>query len=216
MVSTRSHANSKRPRSAVPSETRPPARLPSPRRVTAKPVKAEGPGQEPIPPAPSRPKKSPKRRKQTRPAKPASHWHPTVAPDIEDAVDLSSRARVVHDALAADGLAFSAPEDDVPRRTVLDSLFATILSQATTNVNSSRAFGALKNRFPDWESARRAGAEEIEVEIRCSGLSKVKSERMYHILCDVHEEYGDYTLETLRDMGDSEAIAKLTKYKGVG
>ena len=36
-------------------------------------------------------------------------------------------------------------------RSVLDSLVGTILSQNTTDVNSARAFAALKQRFPTWE-----------------------------------------------------------------
>lgn len=37
------------------------------------------------------------------------------------------------------------------RRTVLDSLVGTILSQNTTDNNSKRAFASLKRVFPTWE-----------------------------------------------------------------
>lgn len=37
------------------------------------------------------------------------------------------------------------------RRTVLDSLLGTILSQNTTDKNSRRAFASLKTAFPTWE-----------------------------------------------------------------
>ena len=38
----------------------------------------------------------------------------------------------------------------------LDVLIETILSQSTTNANSQRAFASLKQKFPNWEAARRA------------------------------------------------------------
>ncbi|MFZ2642506.1 MAG: endonuclease III, partial [Verrucomicrobiia bacterium] len=37
-----------------------------------------------------------------------------------------------------------------PARTLLDALVETILSQNTTDVNSSRAFAALRRRYPRW------------------------------------------------------------------
>jgi len=37
------------------------------------------------------------------------------------------------------------------RKTVLDSLVGTILSQNTTDNNSRRAFDSLKQAFPTWE-----------------------------------------------------------------
>lgn len=40
------------------------------------------------------------------------------------------------------------------RRTVLDSLVGTILSQNTTDNNSKRAFASLKRAFPTWEEVR--------------------------------------------------------------
>ena len=43
----------------------------------------------------------------------------------------------------------------------LSELVLTILSQATTDTNSRRAFESLRRRFPDWESARRARPSSI-------------------------------------------------------
>lgn len=40
------------------------------------------------------------------------------------------------------------------RRTVLDSLIGTILSQNTTDNNSKRAFASLKRAFSTWEEVR--------------------------------------------------------------
>ena len=45
---------------------------------------------------------------------------------------------------------------------ILDSLIATVLSQATTDLNSSRAFASLKERFADWDEARRASIPAIQ------------------------------------------------------
>src|SRR6266540_2738618 len=53
--------------------------------------------------------------------------------------------------------AYGVPVNDSPYDP-LSELILTILSQATTDTNSRRAFKNLKRRFPDWESARRARA----------------------------------------------------------
>lgn len=49
------------------------------------------------------------------------------------------------------------------RRTVLDSLVGTILSQNTTDNNSKRAFASLKQAFPTWEEVRST----LEIGLGC-------------------------------------------------
>jgi endonuclease III len=152
-------------------------------------------------------------------------WHPAAAPDIEDAATLASRARAVHDALAASGLMRAAPAaaaaTDAPRRTVLEALFSTILSQATTKANSTRAFDGLMRQFGGGEcgwaaAAYAAGPAEIEEVIRCAGLGERKAGRMHEILRTVLEERGEFSLEYLREVGDEAAIAELMRFNGVG
>ncbi|MEL6177574.1 MAG: endonuclease III, partial [Myxococcota bacterium] len=100
--------------------------------------------------------------------------------------------------------------------TVLDGLIGTILSQNTTGSNSSRAFQALKRRFPTWEYALDADVEEIEEAIRIAGLARVRSQRIQGILHQLREERGALDLEFLRTWPDDDVHAYLTRFKGVG
>ncbi len=101
-------------------------------------------------------------------------------------------------------------------RPVLDTLIATILSQATSNVNSSRAFKSLKNAFPDWGQAVKAGPAGIADAIRAGGLADAKGKRIHAILEELRATRGKYTLEHLRDMEDDEAKRVLCAFPGVG
>ena len=103
-----------------------------------------------------------------------------------------------------------------PRKSLLDSLIATILSQATTNTNSSRAFQALKKAFPEWEQALTASPIEIEEHIRCGGLAQAKSKVIHTILKQLKEQRGECCLDYLRDMTDEEAKKEMCRFKGVG
>lgn len=104
-----------------------------------------------------------------------------------------------------------------PRRIpVLDGLIATVLSQNTTNVNSGRAFAALKSRFPNWDEARIANVRSIESAIRSGGLARVKSRRIKSILSFIHETTGKTSLEHLRGLNDDEVKQQLSAMPGVG
>jgi endonuclease III len=139
------------------------------------------------------------------------------APDIEGIFNGGPSPRVVRDTLFAAGLAYDRSAADGLQPSVLDSLFATILSQATTNVNSSRAFQRLKERFPNgWDAALRAGPEEIEDAIRCAGLANRKAARMHEILEQINSEREVLSLEHLRSLDDETVKLELRKFKGVG
>ena len=104
----------------------------------------------------------------------------------------------------------------VPRKTVLDSLVGTILSQNTTDTNSHRAFAILKHRFPTWEQVRTSKPAKVEDAIRCGGLAEVKVSRIQVILNTLKEERGECSMEYLRDMSDDDVKAELSRFKGVG
>ena len=98
----------------------------------------------------------------------------------------------------------------------LDVLIQTILSQSTTNVNSHRAFESLKQRFPDWESARRARVTSIETAIKSGGLARQKSIRIKQLLNDIYEQRGSLDLAFLATAPLEEAVEFLSSFKGVG
>jgi endonuclease-3 len=98
----------------------------------------------------------------------------------------------------------------------LDVLIQTILSQSTTNVNSHRAFESLKQRFPDWQSARRARVTSIETAIKSGGLARQKSIRIKQLLNEIYERRGSLDLTFLATAPIEEAVEFLSSFKGVG
>jgi endonuclease III len=103
-----------------------------------------------------------------------------------------------------------------PELDPLDVLIQTILSQSTTNVNSHRAFESLKQRFPDWESARRARVTSIETAIKSGGLARQKSITIKQLLNDIYEQRGSLDLAFLATAPLYEAVEFLSSFKGVG
>lgn len=98
----------------------------------------------------------------------------------------------------------------------LDELVGTILSQATADVNTERAYAELTARFPDWESVMNAPPEAVIAAIRSAGLSNMKGPRIRNALRYVHRERGELSLDFLADMPLDEAMAWLTQIDGVG
>ena len=64
----------------------------------------------------------------------------------------------------------------------IDELVSTILSQNTNDINRDRAFHALRQRFPTWDSVRRASQDEIVDAIRVAGLAEQKGPRIKAVL----------------------------------
>jgi len=102
--------------------------------------------------------------------------------------------------------------------TVLDSLVRTILSQNTTDINSSRAFASLKARFPTYAEVLSASRGDVADAIRSGGLADTKAARIQSILATLREETGaeEPSLEHLRDLGTAEIKKQLSRFPGVG
>lgn len=98
----------------------------------------------------------------------------------------------------------------------LDELIACILSQSTNDRNSSRAFDALKERFPTWEEAMAAPVEDIIAAIKPAGLSNQKGPRIQAVLRRIQEERGELSIDFLGDLTTDEAKAWLVRFDGVG
>jgi endonuclease-3 len=98
----------------------------------------------------------------------------------------------------------------------LDVLVETILSQATSDTNSHRAYQNLKERFPAWESVRIARVTSIEAAIRSGGLANQKSARIKSLLNEVRDRLGSLDLGFLRTAPVREAKDFLGSFKGVG
>lgn len=105
-----------------------------------------------------------------------------------------------------------------PRRrdNPLDTLIQTILSQNTSDVNSDRAYAALRRRFPDWEGVHQAPLRALISTIRSGGLANIKAVRIKALLDEIWAEQGHFDLSFLRDLSDEEVHAYLGRFKGIG
>lgn len=107
-------------------------------------------------------------------------------------------------------------EPERRRRDPVAQLVATMLSQATTDIQTARSFDNLRRRYRTWEEVRNAPAREIAKEIRASGLSRQKAPRIKAALEQIRRERGRIELRFLKRMSDEEAFRWLTQIKGVG
>jgi endonuclease-3 len=103
-----------------------------------------------------------------------------------------------------------------PRLPVLDELIATVLSQATSDRNSERAFASLKARFPAWEDVLAAPPAAVADAIRMGGIADQKAVRIQRILALVAEREGRLDLSRLHELDDGAVEAYLTSLPGVG
>ncbi len=102
------------------------------------------------------------------------------------------------------------------RRDPLDELIETTLSQNTSDVNSGRAFEALKRSMPTWEEVLAAPMPKLVEAIRSGGLANVKAPRIKAILAQIHREQRHFDLSFLRALPAAEARAYLARFPGVG
>jgi endonuclease-3 len=135
------------------------------------------------------------------------------SPEIsEDLVEKRQQLRYVTQNLeATHGIPENTHRDDP-----LDELIATILSQSTSDVNSQRAFASLKQRFPDWDSVRKARPATIARAIQSGGLANVKSVVIKNLLHEIQKRRGNLNLYFLKTVPLEEARGFLTSLKGVG
>ncbi len=98
----------------------------------------------------------------------------------------------------------------------IEVLIHAFLSQNTSDVNSHRAFQALRARFPTWEAVVGAPVQAIEEVIRPGGLARSKAPRIQAALRRILEERGEFSLDFLAEMSVDEAKAWLESLHGVG
>ena len=115
---------------------------------------------------------------------------------------LRRKVMIVHRRLLK---SYGEPEPPTRRGDALGELIACILSQHTSDLNSGRAFEALRARFPTWELVRDAPARAVVAAIRPSGLANQKGPRIQAVLRAINRDapprvlgVGDFTLGRLR------------------
>ena len=103
-----------------------------------------------------------------------------------------------------------------PRYDPASELVYTILSQHTSDANSTRAFQSLMESFGSLEEVASAPEEEIEDAIRMGGLARIKAGRIKGVLRRIADEVGSYDLSFLGEMTLAEAKDWLKALPGVG
>lgn len=101
------------------------------------------------------------------------------------------------------------------RDAALDVLIATVLSQNTSDVNSARAYEAMRAAFPSWDDVMNAPCEELEGVLRPGGLARTKAGRIQRILRYLARR-GALDLSYIGRLSDGDAEAELLGLEGVG
>lgn len=100
-----------------------------------------------------------------------------------------------------------------PRRLPpLDELVLTILSQNTSDVNSERAYAAMRAAYPTWDDVRAAPEADLVAVLRPGGLANVKAPRIQAVL----RALDGVDLAPLAGLEPDEALRRLVAIDGVG
>ena len=102
---------------------------------------------------------------------------------------------------------------------VLDALVRTILSQNTSDSNSTRAKLSMDKAYggsDNWAAIAKEGQGKLQEAIKSGGLSVVKSKVIISILNQVYEKYGKYSLDHLHTTPTEEAYKEMISFQGVG
>lgn len=98
----------------------------------------------------------------------------------------------------------------------LDTLVLTILSQATNDNNSLRAYEQLRQTFPSWHQVAVAETEAVARALRPGGLARQKAKRIQDILRVIEQQRGSLDGRFLDGMSEREAFDYLVSFPGVG
>ena len=108
------------------------------------------------------------------------------------------------------------PFDEEPRLDPAHEVVFTILSQHTSDINSSRAFKLLMDRFGSLEAVAEGHTADIEDAISPGGLARVKAPRIKEVLNLILELNGSLDLSFLREMPLDDAKEWLKQLPGIG
>ena len=101
------------------------------------------------------------------------------------------------------------------KRNPLDELVYIILSNRTLPKACREAYRAIKTRFPSWNALAPEAADELEEILKPSGMSRLRSTHLLHIMAHLRARFGTATLVPLRYMSDTDAENLLISLPGV-
>lgn len=102
---------------------------------------------------------------------------------------------------------------------VLDALVRTILSQNTSDKNSTRAKRNMDDVYggsDEWDAIVSGGQAKLQEAIKSGGLSAVKSKVIISILNQAKAKYGEYSLDHLHQASNEDAMREMLSFQGVG
>lgn len=108
------------------------------------------------------------------------------------------------------------PFEEEPRLDAAHEITFTILSQHTSDTNSSRAYHLLMDKFGTLEAVAAGDVAEIEKAIAPGGLARIKAPRIKQVLSMILEINGSMDLSFLRELPLSDAKAWLRQLPGIG
>ncbi len=98
----------------------------------------------------------------------------------------------------------------------IDVLVATILSQATNDILSKRAFLNLKSKYFCWNEVLNEESGKIEAVLACGGLQRQKTKQIKGALRKVKDDFGNFTLKPLVNWSKQKGMEYLMSLPGVG
>jgi len=169
-----------------------------------------------------KPESKTKKRKAAHPLHPGRHPTPTNRPTPNECRHATTALSNLHPHVTK--------KNDVHRQTwlescgrrssVIDSVVSTMLSQNTTEANSTAAFSSLKKAYPTWDHVADCDdLEAIEAAVRVAGLAKTRARRIRDLVRTVREERGGtlpVSMEYIRGMTDDGIKRELGRFKGLG
>jgi endonuclease-3 len=133
---------------------------------------------------------------------------------ILDFLDVKAKALEIHQRLC---VAYTCPVAYFHSLDPVSELISSLLSHRTRNADSSRAFKALRARWPDWQAVRDAPAAEVQDTIAGVTWPEQKAPRIQAVLRRLTELRGPtLDLGFLADMPVEAARAWLEALPGVG
>ncbi|MFO8143138.1 MAG: endonuclease III [Dehalococcoidales bacterium] len=111
---------------------------------------------------------------------------------------------------------YGIPPGPPRQNTPVSVLVQTILSQNTSDTNSSRAFRSLLDYFESLESVADAETSAIARCIRSGGLGAIKAERIKEVLREIKRRRGEIELDFLSKLHLEDAENWLISLPGVG
>lgn len=97
----------------------------------------------------------------------------------------------------------------------IDDLVFIILSNQTEEYSYSETYEALRTKYPDWSQLLGADKDEIANAIRSGGLYNKKASQIKNALQKIWSDFGDLTLDDLRNLSDEDAITYLMSLPGI-